>query len=101
MSNDWGNAWIQAHAKVCAQVKKPCLLEEYGVTNAADHCPVESAWQKTSLSLKDVGMAGDLFWQLGDTINSTGQQTSNDGNTIYYGTADWTCLVGDHVKAIG
>jgi mannan endo-1,4-beta-mannosidase len=100
-TNSWGNTWITAHAKICAQLKKPCLFEEYGVTNAADHCPVESDWQKTSLAAKDSGMAADLFWQLGDTIKSTGQQTHNDGNTIYYGTSDWACLVDNHVKQIG
>jgi mannan endo-1,4-beta-mannosidase len=46
-------------------------------------------------------MAGDTFWQLGDTIQSSGQKTSDDGNTIYYGTSDWTCLVTDHIKKIG
>ena len=44
-------------------------------------------------------MAGDAFWQLGDTL-STGQ-THDDGNTIYYGSSDWTCLVTNHVAAIG
>lgn len=101
VSNSWGNAWIQAHAKICAQLKKPCLFEEYGVTQAAQHCSVEGEWQKTSLGLKDSGMAADLFWQLGDTIKSSGQQTHNDGNTIYYGSSDWKCLVDDHVKSIG
>lgn len=101
VSNSFGNGWVSAHAKLCQQLNKPCLFEEYGVTNAADHCPVESEWQKASLALKDAGMAGDLFWQLGDTIKSTGQQTHNDGNTIYYGTSDWKCLVDDHIKAIG
>jgi mannan endo-1,4-beta-mannosidase len=62
---------------------------------------VEGGWQKTSLSLKDSGMAADLFWQLGDTVKSTGQLTHDDGHTVYYGSADWKCLVDDHVKAIG
>lgn len=101
VSNAWGNGWIEAHAKICAQLKKPCLFEEYGVSQAADHCPVESEWQRTSLGLKDAGMAGDLFWQLGDVIPSSGQQTHNDGHTIYYGSADWKCLVDEHVKRIG
>ncbi|KAF2267301.1 glycoside hydrolase [Lojkania enalia] len=101
VSNSFGNGWISAHAKICQQLNKPCLFEEYGVTNAADHCPVESGWQKTSLGLKDSGMAGDLFWQLGDTIRSTGQQTHNDGHTIYYGSSDWKCLVDQHVEQIG
>ncbi|OAL50136.1 glycoside hydrolase [Pyrenochaeta sp. DS3sAY3a] len=101
VTNSWGNGWVQAHAKICVQVKKPCLFEEYGVTQAAQHCSVESEWQKTSLGLKDAGMAGDTFWQLGDTIKSTGQQTHNDGHTIYYGSSDWKCLVDDHIKRIG
>jgi mannan endo-1,4-beta-mannosidase len=101
VSNSWGNAWITAHAAICKKLNKPCLFEEYGVTTASDHCPVEGGWQKTSLAAKDSGMAADLFWQLGDTIKSTGQQTSNDGNTIYYGSSDWKCLVDDHVKSIG
>ncbi|KZM18674.1 Mannan endo-1,4-beta-mannosidase [Ascochyta rabiei] len=100
-TNDWGSAWITAHGAACEKANKPCLLEEYGVEVAADHCPVESEWQATSLGLKDAGMAADLFWQLGDTIPSTGALTSNDGNTIYYNSSDWTCLVTDHIKKIG
>jgi mannan endo-1,4-beta-mannosidase len=100
-SSDWGNAWITSHAAVCKKANKPCMLEEYGMSKASDHCPVESKWQATSLGLKDAGMAADLFWQLGDTVPSTGQQTSNDGNTIYRNTADWTCLVTNHIQKIG
>ena len=100
-TNDWGNAWISTHAAACKKAGKPCLLEEYGVDVKADHCPVESKWQSTALGLKDAGLAADLFWQLGDTVPSTGQVTHDDGHTIYYGSADWTCLVTDHVKKIG
>ncbi|KAF3008609.1 hypothetical protein E8E13_007929 [Curvularia kusanoi] len=100
-TNDWGNAWISAHAAACKKAGKPCLLEEYGVDVASDHCPVEGKWQTTSLGLKDAGMGADLFWQLGETVPSTGQQTHDDGFTIYYGSSDWTCLVTDHVKKIG
>lgn len=100
-SSSWGNGWITAHAKVCEQVGKPCLFEEYGASKAADHCPVESGWQNTSLASRDGGMGADLFWQLGDTVPSTGQKSSDDGYTIYYGTEDWKCLVGDHVERIG
>ncbi|KAF1919255.1 glycoside hydrolase superfamily [Ampelomyces quisqualis] len=100
-TNDWGNRWISDHASVCKQLGKPCMFEEYGVTTAADHCPVESKWQTASVGLRDAGMAADLFWQLGDTIQSTGSLTHNDGNTIYYNSADWTCLVTNHLKRIG
>ncbi|KAI0452347.1 glycoside hydrolase superfamily [Xylaria acuta] len=94
-TNDWGTKWITAHAAACKAAGKPCLFEEYGVTS--NHCTVESPWQKTSLSSS--GISGDLFWQLGVTL-STGQ-THNDGNTIYTGSSDWTCLVTQHVAAIG
>jgi mannan endo-1,4-beta-mannosidase len=94
-TNDWGNIWITAHGAACVAAGKPCLFEEYGVTS--DHCAVEAPWQTTALHTK--GISADLYWQLGDTL-STGQ-TSDDGNTIYYGTDDYTCLVTDHIAAIG
>lgn len=63
-----------------------------------DHCAVEKTWQTASLASAGSGMAGDLFWQWGDTL-STGK-SADDGNTIYYGSAEGQCLIGDHVKAI-
>ena len=64
-----------------------------------NHCAIEAPWQETALSHADDGVSADLFWQLGTTL-STGQ-THNDGNTIYTGSDDWTCLVTEHVAAIG
>ncbi|PYH95581.1 endo-beta-1,4-mannanase [Aspergillus ellipticus CBS 707.79] len=93
-SDDWGNGWITSHGAACSAVGKPCLLEEYGVTS--NHCSVEAPWQSTALNT--TGVSGDLFWQYGDTL-STGE-SPDDGNTIYYGTSDYTCLVTDHVAAI-
>ncbi|PYI09427.1 endo-beta-1,4-mannanase [Aspergillus sclerotiicarbonarius CBS 121057] len=93
-SDDWGNGWITAHGAACEAVGKPCLLEEYGVTS--NHCSVEAPWQQTALNT--TGVSGDLFWQYGDQL-STGE-SPDDGNTIYYGTSDYTCLVTDHVAAI-
>lgn len=90
----WGDGWITAHGAACAAAGKPCLLEEYGVTS--NHCSVEAPWQQTALDT--IGIAADLFWQYGDTL-STGQ-SPNDGNTIYYDTSDFVCLVTDHVAAI-
>lgn len=112
VSTDWGNGWIEAHAALCAKAGIPCFFEECkflrrdikrpkantsdldGMTY--DQCAIESGWQDTSLAAD--GMAGDAFWQLGDTI-STGQ-SHNDGNTIYYGSDVWTCLVTNHVADI-
>ncbi|PYH48051.1 glycoside hydrolase 5 family protein [Aspergillus saccharolyticus JOP 1030-1] len=93
-SYDWGNGWITAHAAACKAVGKPCLLEEYGVTS--NHCTVESPWQQTAGNA--TGISGDLYWQYGTTF-SWGQ-SPNDGNTIYYNTSDFQCLVTDHVAAI-
>ncbi|KAI0877824.1 glycoside hydrolase superfamily [Hypoxylon argillaceum] len=93
-ANDWGNLWISAHAAACKAAGKPCLLEEYGT--GSSHCAVESPWQQTALS--SPGVTGDLFWQYGTTLSYG--QTSDDGNTIFTGTSDWTCLVTDHVAAI-
>ena len=90
---DWGNAWIASHAKACVTAGKPCLLEEFGASN---NCDTESAWQATAL--KTAGTGGDMFWQYGDTLSFG--QTSQDGNTAYYGDSLYTCLVTNHVKAI-
>ncbi|KAI1193265.1 glycoside hydrolase superfamily [Nemania serpens] len=91
---DWGNKWVTSHAAACKAAGKPCLFEEYGSTS--NHCTNESPWQNTALSAS--GVSGDLFWQLGSTLSFG--QTHNDGNTIYTGTSDWTCLVTQHVAAI-
>ncbi|KAK3935804.1 glycoside hydrolase superfamily [Diplogelasinospora grovesii] len=96
VSNSFGTAWVKDHAAACKKAGKPCLLEEYGV--ATDHCTVEKPWQQASLDLATQGMGGDMFWQWGDKL-STGQ-SPNDGNTVYYGSSDAQCLVGDHVKAM-
>lgn len=61
-----------------------------------NHCAIEAPWQETALETS--GIAGDLFWQLGVTL-SWGK-TSDDGNTIFTNTSDWTCLVTDHVAEI-
>ena len=59
---------------------------------------MERPWQQASLALANDGMGGDLFWQWGDQL-STGQ-THNDGYTVYYNSATYRCVVGDHVRAI-
>lgn len=61
-----------------------------------DHCAIEAPWQKTALDT--TGIAADLYWQYGDTLSSG--KSADDGNTIYYGTSDFTCLVTDHIAAI-
>jgi mannan endo-1,4-beta-mannosidase len=93
-TNDWGNGWITSHGAACAAAGKPCLFEEYGVTS--DHCTIEAPWQQTALDT--TGVAADLYWQYGDTLSYG--QSPDDGNTFYYGTSDFTCLVTDHVAAI-
>ncbi|KAJ9133937.1 Glycoside hydrolase [Coniochaeta hoffmannii] len=96
VDNSFGPGWIQAHAAACKAANKPCLLEEYGVSS--NHCSVEKTWQQASLALSTSGMAGDLFWQWGDNLSNG--RSSDDGNTIYYGSSDAQCLITDHVNAM-
>ncbi|KAL4898347.1 putative mannan endo-1,4-beta-mannosidase A-2 [Aspergillus ambiguus] len=93
-TNEWGNLWVTSHGAACKAAGKPCLFEEYGVTS--DHCTVEKPWQETALNT--TGVSGDLYWQYGDTL-STGL-SPDDGNTFYYGTAEFDCLVTEHVADI-
>ncbi|KEY71530.1 hypothetical protein S7711_08910 [Stachybotrys chartarum IBT 7711] len=93
-NDDWGNFWIKAHGAACVTAQKPCLLEEYG--SETNNCQNEAPWQKTALETD--GIAADLFWQLGVTL-STGK-SADDGFTIYDDTADWICLVDDHMAQI-
>ncbi|OIW31898.1 glycoside hydrolase [Coniochaeta ligniaria NRRL 30616] len=95
VDNSFGPGWIQAHAAACKAANKPCMLEEYGT--GSNHCSVEKPWQQASLALATTGMAADLFWQWGDNLSSG--RSSDDGNTIYYGSSDATCLITDHVNA--
>ncbi|KAL4892824.1 putative mannan endo-1,4-beta-mannosidase A-1 [Aspergillus ambiguus] len=94
-NNDWGNGWVSSHGAACKAAGKPCLFEEYGVTS--NHCSVEKPWQMTALNT--TGIAGDLYWQYGDTLSSG--QSPDDGNTIYYGTDEFECLVTEHIASIG
>lgn len=94
-TNDWGNGWVTSHGAACSNAGKPCLFEEYGVTS--NQCSVERQWQQSALDTK--GVAGDLYWQYGDTL-STGK-SPDDGHTIYYGTSEFQCLVTDRVLETG
>lgn len=89
----WGNEWIENHAKVCKALGKPCVLEEFGFSNT---CSVELAWETTALATEGTG--GDMFWQYGDTL-STGK-SHQDGNTVYVNDDLWKCMVAPHIEAI-
>ena len=41
-----------------------------------------------------------MFWQYGDVLPSCDCETSQDGNTVYFNTSDWTCFVTNHIEAI-
>jgi len=92
-AEEWGNEWVENHAKVCEALGKPCVLEEFGFSNT---CSVELAWETTALATPGTG--GDMFWQYGDTL-STGQ-THQDGNTVYFKDDLWECMVAPHLEAI-
>lgn len=94
-SYSWGDLWVTTHGAACAAAGKPCMLEEYGGGN---NCTVENPWQQYALNT--TGVAADLFWQYGDTLPSCSCQTSDDGNTVYYGQGNWDCMVTTHIAAI-
>ena len=93
-TGSWAVSWINAHAALCKAAGKPCVFEEYGISS--NHVATERPWQKAALAAD--GNVGDMFWQLGDTLSSG--KTSDDGNTIYYGSTDWAELVTAHVAEI-
>lgn len=92
-AEQWGNEWIENHAKVCEALGKPCVLEEFGFDNT---CSVELAWETTALNSKATG--GDMFWQYGDTLSSG--KSHQDGNTVYYQDDLWKCMIVPHIEAI-
>jgi mannan endo-1,4-beta-mannosidase len=94
-SIEFGNQWVEDHAAACAAAGKPCMFEEYGAMG--DHCALQRQWQKTSVAA--AGSGADLFWQFGDTTSNG--KSHDDGFTVYYDSADWKCLVTDHVSSIG
>jgi mannan endo-1,4-beta-mannosidase len=63
---------------------------------ADEKCSQETGWQKTSLGTR--GVAGDMYWQYGDSISSG--RTPDDKFTMYRGTKNWECMVQAHGKAI-
>lgn len=91
----WGDLWVTTHGAGCVAAGKPCLLEEYGGTN---NCTIENPWQEAALNT--TGIAGDMFWQYGDTLPSSNTQTSQDGNTVFFNGTNWDCMVTDHIDAI-
>jgi len=89
--DSWGPSWIDDHATAAQLVGKPAILEEYGSKTHVNELP----WQAEVMAQN---IAGDMYWQFGDTL-STGN-TSDDGYTIYYGTAEYAELVTTHAAAM-
>ncbi|KFY29514.1 hypothetical protein V493_02314 [Pseudogymnoascus sp. VKM F-4281 (FW-2241)] len=97
-ANPGGNDWFKNHAAACAAAGKPCIAEEYGIKSNKQ--PVMTSWQSDVRGLQNSGLAGDMFWQWGESLPNWGT-THDDGYTIYYGSNDWQKLVRDHVSAVG
>lgn len=87
----WGTGWIDSHNAAGLALGKPVILEEYGPTNHTEDLVYQAQVMQDNV-------AGDMYWQFGDTI-STGQ-TAQDGNTIYFGTAEFNQLVAPHAAAM-
>lgn len=97
-ANPGGNDWFKNHAAACAKAGKPCVAEEYGIKSNKQS--IMSSWQSDALALQNNGLAGDMYWQWGESLPNWGT-THDDGYTIYYNSADWQKLVRDHVSAAG
>jgi mannan endo-1,4-beta-mannosidase len=89
----FGNDWIVNHGVICTSVGKPCILEEYGDNS---NLTLLLTWQTAALNT--VGIAGDLFWQYGDTLSFG--ETPQDGNTIYYNSSAYEQVVTEHIQRI-
>lgn len=75
-----------------------CCADQTMPDGGGNSCPAENPWQKTALATK--GIAGDMFWQYGDTLPSCNCKTAQDGNTVYVNGTNWDCMVTQHVAAI-
>jgi mannan endo-1,4-beta-mannosidase len=62
----------------------------------SNQCAIEKQWQNAALNA--TGIAADLYWQFGDTLSSG--PSPDDGNTFYYGSEEFECLVTNHIEAI-
>ena len=82
----WGNEWIQQHAALSTQYKKPVVLEEYGVQddayNTNNRTSTMRMYQETVTASQ---IAYDGNWQFG-TVFPDGEKPFDD-YTSYYGTA--------------
>lgn len=97
-ANPGGNNWFKAHAAACVAANKPCVAEEYGIK--VNKQSVMTSWQSDARSLQNSGLAGDMYWQWGESLPNWGT-THDDGYTIYYGSSsDFQVLVKGHVAAV-
>ena len=97
IDNEWGNTYIQEHAKVGKELGKPVILEEYGVTDPKERVKTMQKWQDTIVT---EGLAGDLFWQFSETLKDT--QPIDFYGVTYDQTAGsaYDEIVLKHVKAV-
>ncbi|KAK4700879.1 mannan endo-1,4-beta-mannosidase, partial [Phenoliferia sp. Uapishka_3] len=91
----WGNTWITDHAAVMKSLKKPVVLEEFGVPGeVATKYATYKAWYSTAQSSK---LSGIMYWQFGDLLS--GGNSTDDGFTIYPGETTLINLIKANAKA--
>lgn len=88
-SNSWGTTWIAEHNTIGAELSKPVILEEFGITDQAAREQVYTEWLNT---LRAGGGDGFTFWIL-TGIEDNGQLYPDyDGFRITYPSNDATVL---------
>lgn len=77
---EWGDWWIEEHAREAARIDKPVMLGEYGWNNKATRNPVFKSWLDTAYR---TGIDGVLYWILSDIQDDGSLYPDFDGFTVY------------------
>ena len=86
---EWGVPWIRDHLRDGRTVRKPVVIEEYGVGDKARRDELYTAWTRT---VEREGGAGDQFWLLTGLQDDGTPYPDYDGLRIVYPSATATLL---------
>ena len=86
----WGTKWITDHLSDGAALRKPVVLEEYGLSinaaqGVADEAARDSGYQTWTSTVLGNGGAGDQFWLLTSRVDDGSFYPDYDGYRIIWG----------------
>lgn len=101
----FARSWFASHLEACASLRKPLLLEEFGLRVpawpiSARDALFEAAFGQALASVRAGGpAAGAMFWLLAPTATTP----DYDGYTVYTGTstAQLVMQAADNMAALG